>query len=78
MPVAGPAAELGADDELRPDPREPLEVAAPAAAVVLRRRRVERRRVGREGLESLASSRFRVAAVKPDPTLPANRSLPSS
>ena len=46
--VAGPAAELGADHELGPDPGDAVEVAAPATAVVLRRRRVERRRVGHE------------------------------
>ena len=33
--VARPAAELGADHELRPDPGDATEVAAPAAAVVL-------------------------------------------
>ena len=51
VPVARPAAELRTDHELRADPPHAREVAAPATAVVGRRRRVERRRVGLEPLE---------------------------
>src|SRR4051794_18256305 len=50
MTVAGPAAELGPDHELRADPGHATEVPAPAAAVVLRRWRVERRLLGDEWL----------------------------
>src|SRR3954454_11235710 len=39
--VAGPAAELRPDHELRPDPGDPVEVAAPATAVVARWWRIE-------------------------------------
>src|SRR6185369_18063792 len=48
--VARPAAELGPDDQLGPDPGDAVEVAAPAAAPVARWRRIERRGVGRERL----------------------------
>src|SRR4051794_445704 len=47
--VARPATELGADDELWPDPGHSAEVAAPAPAVVLGRGRVEWRIVDLEG-----------------------------
>src|SRR5262249_10543499 len=48
--LARPAADLGPDHELGPDPGDPPEVAAPAAAVVARWRRIERRRLDRERL----------------------------
>ncbi len=51
--VARPAAELGADDELRADPGHADEVAAPAAAIVLRRGGIERRIVDAERRERL-------------------------
>ncbi len=41
--LAGPAADLGPDHELRPYPRDPDEVTAPSTPVVLRWGRVERR-----------------------------------
>src|SRR5205823_1942148 len=43
--IAGPAAELRADHELRPDPGDPGKVAAPAPAPVSWWRRIERRRL---------------------------------
>src|SRR5262249_30536848 len=41
-PVAGPAAELGPDDDLGLRPDDIPQLAAPASTVVLRRRRIER------------------------------------
>ena len=52
-PVARPATELRPDHELRPDPGHAAEIAAPAALVVLGRRRIERRVVDGQGAEPL-------------------------
>ena len=76
--VAGPAADLRPDHELRPDPADAGEVAAPPAAVVRRGRRVERAARPSRGASSSPRSSLRARASNPDPTLPANRSLSSS
>ena len=76
--VARPAAELGPDDQLRPDPgdvragRRPSGRGSPSVAAD--RTAGRRSRAG----PVRASRSLRIAPVNPEPTLPLNRSLPSS
>ena len=67
--VAGPATDLRADDELRPDPADAGEVAAPAAPVVRRGRRVERRARPSRARRAAPRSSFARPAVEPGPDL---------
>ena len=51
--ITRPASELGADHELRPDPRDVVELPAPTTLVVLGRRRIERGFVLGQRLETI-------------------------
>jgi hypothetical protein len=50
--ISRPAGELGADDELRADPRHAAEVATPPSAIIPGRWRIERRLLDDERLEA--------------------------